>query len=387
MVPLPRVATAAPLLLLGGLALALGTMDRWLFVMLDPGPFDPAATPAAPDYTTDAAWAALPTREDAADVALPAVPAIDPAAAPVATFYVHPTTWLGPAWNGPWDDPAVIDATARGGTLIQGSVFNGSTAVYAPRYRQSNGLAFIAPDDRGAAARRVSYGDLSAAFDVFLSRIGDAPFIVAAHSQGTELSTRLLRERIANTPLMDRLVVAVLLGGTIAEGDTGVPTCTNARQTGCLIAYNARGPGYQPGELEFDAANPATMRDRVCVNPLSWDDPTRHVPADQHGGAVFFDTETPQIRPAFADAQCQRGSLVLRQHGDLERDLPSRVLLWLMGPENYHPVEYQLFYIDLRRTIAERVASHLEHQQDRGKKVPQQAPETHADGHTEPQIR
>jgi hypothetical protein len=32
----------------------------------------------------------------------------------------------------------------------------------------------------------------------------------------------------------------------------------------------------------------------------------------------------------------------------------SGVLLWVMGGQNYHPIEYQLFYADLRRDAARR---------------------------------
>ena len=30
-----------------------------------------------------------------------------------------------------------------------------------------------------------------------------------------------------------------------------------------------------------------------------------------------------------------------------------------MGPENYHPIEYQLFYVNLRRNAEARVAAYL----------------------------
>ena len=45
---------------------------------------------------------------------------------------------------------------------------------------------------------------------------------------------------------------------------------------------------------------------------------------------------------------------VVEPLGDMERDAASQVLLWVMGPENYHPVEYQLFYVDLRKNASAR---------------------------------
>ena len=127
------IGLLALLAALGLLAAAL-TIDRWLFVLLDPGDFDASKTPVAPDFSHLEAWAAHPTVNDEADVSLSEHPAIDPETAEADVFYVHPTTWVGGEWNGPWDDAEVIEATARGGTLIQASVFNACCAVYGPRY-------------------------------------------------------------------------------------------------------------------------------------------------------------------------------------------------------------------------------------------------------------
>lgn len=35
----------------------------------------------------------------------------------------------------------------------------------------------------------------------------------------------------------------------------------------------------------------------------------------------------------------------------------STLLLWTIGPENYHPIEFQLFYVGLRRNAVQRVAA------------------------------
>lgn len=358
-----RRALRATLVVIGvaivGLGIAVATMDRWLFVVLDPGPFDAAAVPPAPDYDDPAAWAALPELEDGADVALPELPALDPRSAPADVFYVHPTTALGSTWNAPIDEPAVVEATTRGGTLIQASAFNACCAVYAPRYRQAHGRAFVQPDAESRRAVEVAYADISAAFDEFLERTDDRPFIVAGHSQGAILGARLVRERIAGTPLHARLVAAYLPGGTVRPETFGaaVPVCDRPTQTGCVVAWNARGPHYVPNEMELDADDEATMRGRTCVNPITWTTDGAHAPASANAGAVFFDTDAPALQPGFADAQCVDGTLVVTIMGDPERDVMGTLLLWTIGPENYHPVEIQLFYADLRRNAAQRVAA------------------------------
>ena len=338
------------------LGVAVATMDRWLMAALHPGAFDPEATPPAPDYGTAAAWAALPELDDGADVALDELPAIATDDAVADVFYLHPTTWLGRAWNGPWDDPTVAEATHRGGTLIQASAFNGCCRVYAPRYRQANGNAYVFPDADGARARDVAFADVDAAFDEFLARIGDRPFLVVGHSQGAVLAGRLLRDRIAGTALQARMVVAYLPGAPLSAVDVGdIPVCETPTQTGCLAAWNARGPAYEPNDLEFDARNPDTMTGRVCVNPITWSAAEPSAARGRNAGAVFFDTDAPAIVSEFADASCEEGVLVVREMGDPQRDFMSKLLLWTTGPENYHPIEVQLYYVDLRRNALARV--------------------------------
>ena len=341
------------------LGVAIASMDRWLFVLLDPGAFDANATPPAPDYADPSAWAALPDVEDGSDVALAELPAIDPASASAHVFYIHPTTWLGAQWNAPFDDPAVIEATERGGTLIQASAFNACCIVHAPRYRQANGRAYTHPSEDSERAVAIAYGDVSAAFDVFLERIGERPFIVAAHSQGAMLGARLVSERIAGTPLERRMVAAYLIGGAVYAETIGVPVCEEPTQTGCVVSWNARGPKFEPNEFEFDARAEDPMAGRVCVNPITWATDGVGVAADRNAGAIFFDTEAPAIKPSFADAQCVDGVLIVTHIGDAERDFMSRVLLYVMGPQNYHPIEVQLFYVDLRNNAVARVQAYL----------------------------
>lgn len=212
------VKTVVALVVVATLVLVVGlaTIDRWLFAVLDPGPFDPALTPPPVDYSLPSSWAALPASEDGADVALAELPATDQTTAAADVFYLHPTTFMGPGWNGPIDTPEIIEATARGGTLIQASAFNACCAIYAPRYRQAHGKAFVEPSPSGQRAIEIAYADVAAAFDAFLQRYNHGrPFILAGHSQGTVLATRLLREKIWPSAVKGRLVAAYLIGGPL----------------------------------------------------------------------------------------------------------------------------------------------------------------------------
>lgn len=362
-----KIVGAALLVIFAGLVIAAFTIDRWIVLVLDPGPFDSAKTPPAPDYTRDASWAALPNQEDDADVFVAELPAAPQGNAKADVFFLHPTTALVKQWNAPIDDPEVVRATARGGVLIQASAFNACCAVYAPRYRQANGNAFTVPNDDGHRALDVAFADVSSAFDEFQRRRGAGrPFVLASHSQGTVLAERLLREKIWGQPSANDLVAAYLIGGPVTRETLGaqVPICDTPDQAGCVVAFNVRGPRYRRSKSEFNPRDGSTATDplasRICVNPLTWKNEGTSAPAEQHRGALFFDTEKPAVLPAFADATCQNGRVLVQQMGELpKRELLSGILLWVMGPDNYHPIEYQLFYVNLRSNAVQRVDAWL----------------------------
>lgn len=331
--------------------------ERWLIQALTPDhPFDAARTPDAPDYDDPAAWTALAERADEADVAPVGRSAVDPSETAADVFYIHPTSYLGSEWNGPVGDPTLDAATDTLSTRIQASAFNGCCAVYGPRYRQAVGHSFFAPDANGAAAIDVAYSDVKRAFEHFLAKYSNGrPFILAGHSQGSVLGARLLAEEIAGTELEKRLVAAYLIGGPISDAHpVGIPTCASASDTRCLVAWNARGPRFPGSALDFPVEG-----ERVCVNPLTWTSDETAAAVDRNEGAVFLQAGDGTVLAGFADAQCRDGILIVTEMGRAPRDFMSRILDYAIGPENYHAIEYQLYYMNLRSNAEERVAAYL----------------------------
>lgn len=338
-----------------GLLLSVQWVDRWLFYIVDPGVFAHQERPRAPDYTKQSAWAALPTRKEGADISVNSHPARDPAQTKVDVFYVHPTTWVGRAWNAPFTSPSIQKAVHRGALLIQASAFNACCAVYAPHYRQAQGKAFTTYHPDGRRAIDLAYSDVRRAFVYFRKHFNKGrPFIVASHSQGTVLAERLLKEEIWNTPAQKDWVVSYLIGGPVYRSTLGqeIPVCKKAQQTGCVVAWNARGPRYTSNRLEFVHPTQRHTKDRmlgrICVNPLTWKQDEVLASNVLHQGAIFFDAKKPRIIKAFANAQCKQGRLLITKMKKPIRDTMSRILDWMMGPDNYHPFEYQLYYLNIR---------------------------------------
>lgn len=332
--------------------------------MTRPGmPFDAKSLPAAPDYANPAMWSALPGRQDAVDVTVLGLPGVDQRTAPADVFYVHPTTYIGSKWNGPIDDAKLNAATDRVATRLQASAWNACCAIYAPRYRQANMTGFTQPTDDSDRSMDVAYGDVATAFRYFVAHHHrDRPFFLAAHSQGTLLAERLLREEIANQPLRQKLIAAYLIGLPIpvAGLSSNTPICAKPEQTGCVVSWNARGPQFVPGDFEFRRHNPSPQLAAsaiVCTNPLSFLADEAEVPASANLGALFFDASEPAVLPGFASARCQHGTLITSLQGSPPRDFMSRLLDRAMGPGNYHPIDYQLFYVNLRKNAQVRLAA------------------------------
>jgi hypothetical protein len=61
--------------------------------------------------------------------------------------------------------------------------------------------------------------------------------------------------------------------------------------------------------------------------------------------------------PALTGAHGEEGTREILLGGDPPRDFMSRLLDHALGQGNHHPVELQLFYMNIRRNAAERVAA------------------------------
>ena len=108
--------------------------------------------PAAPVYQNQDHWAALPERQDFADVRVDSLSTGGQKEAAVDVFFVHPTTYIGrDSWNQRIDDSRVNDLTDSWVMRDQASVFNECCRVFAPRYRQAtlySCLLYTSPSPR-----------------------------------------------------------------------------------------------------------------------------------------------------------------------------------------------------------------------------------------------
>lgn len=308
-------------------------------------------SPEAPDYARDDAWGALPSLDDPTDATPPGLESGQDETA-VDVFFLQPTTYLSPAsWNQPLDHEETNDLTDRLVLRGQASAFNGCCRVFAPRYRQATFFSFMDDEGNGEEALELAYSDVERAFDSFLERIGDRPFILAGHSQGSLHTERLLRERVSGTPLTDRLVAAYPMGYWFDEDELSttlpdVPVCSSPEQTGCLVTWNSVGPRVR--HFEDPTGN-------VCVNPLSWATDGERVAHDENGGSLNLSDDAMELEAGVADAQCLGGALIVQEiRSDAYSDMPP-----IMGRDNFHILDVHLFYRSVHENARARAAAYL----------------------------
>ncbi len=296
--------------------------------------FNPAAIPPAPDYARASDWASLPPEADrtkSADV-----------------FFVHPTAFFFPnAWNECLEsnrqNPLVDADLAK-----TAGVFALTCNIFAPRYREANIKVLSASEQDKSRALGVAYSDVEKAFDYYMEHFNAGrPFILAGHSQGSNLLLWLLQRRFGDPKLRERLVASYIIGWSVTPDDLEkypqLVMSDSPTRTGCIISYNT-----QAVSPDISIAIPGA----VGVNPLTMDTTGEAAPKERNLGAVFFiDGKRIEV-PQFTGAQTVDGALIVPRpdRTDLVRGAASGF---------YHPYDYSFFFRNLERNVADRVAAFL----------------------------
>ncbi len=279
-------------------------------------------------------------------------------------FFIHPTSFVGTdRWNAALDD-AETNERARIFLRGQASAFTAAGRVWAPRYRQATFGAFLTSEAAATQALDLAYHDIESAFDRFLGEVDPTrPIILAGHSQGALHLTRLLREKVAGTPLARRIVAAYVVGWPVSKVTDipalGLPECASADQAGCLLSWQSFADPADPSLIveQYDASTGFDGRSRagtpmVCTNQLTGT-PDAQAPALANLGTLIPDKslKNATMTPGLVPARCaDRGFLSI---GDSPPDLGPYVL----PGNNWHVYDYSLFWANVRADALRRLAT------------------------------
>jgi|GEM_PF-232093 len=287
------------------------------------------------DYGDTAHWLALPT-------------AIDK---PVDVFYVSPTTWLKITPDEPRfckiDDPVMIEG-AKMLFVEQASAFQPIGNIYAPYYEQLD----LYPADREKLVATIPTADITAAFDYYIKHYNNGrPFILAGHSQGSNVLANLLSGYLAEHPdVYKRMIAAYIIGYPVTDAylaqNPHLKFAQGPDDTGVIISYNTQSP-------EAEEPNPFAESGARVINPISWATDEVLATAEQNLGSMILDQDKKPIPVQnYADARVDKArGVLICSTVDAEKLSPGNAFL---GKGVYHTYNYSLYYFNLRENAANR---------------------------------
>ena len=280
----------------------------------------------------------------------------------VDTFYLYPTCYIDDSEDAKPICDIDDEATRIQAQSIyenQATVFEESTNVFAPYYRQSNIYHVIGMDNEELEEfqKNEQRTDVYAALDYYFEHYNNGrPFILAGHSQGSIMTRIVLGEYMKVHPeYYERMVAAYVIGYSITsdwlEEHPYLKFAKGAEDTGVIVSWNTEGPGNK-GQHNIVVADGA-----ISINPINWKRDDTYASADENLGSRILNEETGsyEIKQGFADAQLdtKRGVVICTTN-----KAGYTTAVELFGPESLHNNDYALYYENLRENIKTRVENY-----------------------------
>ena len=284
------------------------------------------------------------------------------------TFYIYSTIYFGANEGDPdyatLDNREMLDGI-KVEHAIKSSVFEESTNLFIPIYRQSSlkhaAEAFVEDGHIDNALFGTPYGDITAALDYYFEHYNQGrPFVIAGHSQGAAILRLLLKNYFKEHPdRYKRMVAAYAIGYSITKEDLEtnphMKFATGETDTGVIISWHAEGP--KNVEANLPLPNLIIGKDGISINPLNWKRDETYAPASMNLGSIVITDEktcTTEIRDIEGDAQVNlaRGTVITNAKAE-----PNE-MADLAGPQCYHQDDYSIFYNNIKDNVAKRIAAY-----------------------------
>ncbi|MDD3108039.1 MAG: DUF3089 domain-containing protein [Alistipes sp.] len=293
-----------------------------------------------PDYSKSSSWVTNAKGSEAKGVDL---------------FFMLPTCWSPTDKDGTYceiNNASLIEGAAK---MLDGeaSAFSESCNIYIPYYRQLNikVATELSTDETFDELEAVPYQDVVSAFQYYLEHYNHGkPFILASHSQGSQVGILVFRKFLNQHPeVQARMIAAYLIGYTVNKADTVTYTnmheAQGATDLGRIISWNTEAPNVE-GESFVCTGN------GMCINPINWKTDTTYAATSESKGSRVKEAEGYVDKANFADAQLNltRGSV---QVSSIPRDYWSGAPFFPEGA--FHGLDYALFYYDIRQNAADRI--------------------------------
>lgn len=301
----------------------------------------------ATDYSKHASWLALPGVVDK----------------PVDVFYLYPTAWQKENANEPnicqIDNPSML----RGSKLAfnrQATVFETIANIYAPYYRQVDAVYCLSLplEEHEKLIGGIPKSDAFAAFDYYIKHYNHGrPFILAGHSQGSNILLFLLSDYMKEHPeVYARMVAAYVIGYSVTDNylaqNPHLKFAKGPDDTGVIISYNTEAP-------MVEGNNPVVLPGALVINPITWTREETLAIAEQNLGSIVLKPtgEFAYNVRNYADARIDsKKGVLICSTVDVDKLSPGNKVF---GKGVFHSFDYSFYYNNLRQNAANRVEKYF----------------------------
>jgi hypothetical protein len=307
------------------------------------------------DYADSSNWLSLPTSQTATK--------------PVDVFFLYPTVYQKSGLTAPMVC-AVTDSQMRTGAQAAlsrtATVFTPMANVYAPYYRQAAIQVLMLPlAKQQAIVGSAPTSDAVAAFDYYINHYNRGrPFILAGHSQGSNIMINLMAEYMkAHPDVYKRMIAAYVPGYSITPSylaqNPELKFATGPDDTGVIVSYNTVAP-------VTTMTDPVVLPGAKGINPITWTTTEATASASLNLGGISLDssgyamTDTrgqPKKVLDYADARIDtaKGELICSTADTATLDPGNK----MVAGGIFHNYDYPFYYFDLRANATNRIARYL----------------------------
>lgn len=288
----------------------------------------------------------------------------------VDVFYLYPSAWAKVNENDPIiceiDNPIMIKQSKLAYDR-QATAFDTVANIYAPYYRQDDaGSTLKMPfEEQQNIVKSVPLTDAMAAFEYYIEHYNNGrPFILASHSQGSNVMIYLLEDYMkAHPDVYKRMVAAYVIGYSVTDDylakNTHLKFAKESGDTGVIISYNTQAP-------VIEGKNGVVLPKANVINPISWTTDETLAPASKNlgslqlnkDGSVDKDSEGKYIKVLnLADAKIDKEKgVIVCSSIDVDKYAPGG---GLFGRGILHSYDFPFYYYNIRANAEERVANYL----------------------------
>ena len=309
----------------------------------------------APDYAQASNWLSEPSSSDASK--------------PVDVFYLYPTTYMPSSPSDPLvcsaDNPQMRSG-AKAALSRTATAFSPLANIYAPYYRQATIQIVSMPYAKQAPiVGGEPTTDALSAFDYYIKHLNHGrPFILAGHSQGSQIMINLMADYMKKNPEVYKHMIAAYVPGysitpQYLQQNSELKFAENADDTQVIVSYNTVAPTTtMPDTVILPGA--------MAINPITWTRSETTATASQNLGGISLDKNGYAVLDAQGRPKKVLGVADARIDTATGKLICSTVDTATLDPGNkvtaagiFHNYDYPFYYFDIRANAANRIKRYL----------------------------